>query len=897
MTSDNGSSFITDTAQDWSLHRRVAVPDPVPGYFDRPALTERLLSADHRMAVLKAPGGFGKTALLAAYCRRLGRNGVAVAWMRIDAAVGRSNIETHLACAFRHAGVHVPDPGPDGRRAAGDRIELLLNAIAAYAEPVVLVLDNLEQLADPASVGALNTLLRDAPPNLNVTLACRELPFSLDIAEPLLEGRIVMLTAAELRFSPQEAAAFLGRYLTRQEFTAIDRQFEGWPIALALHRETGHGSTSAGADSSNLLGNWIESRLWNRLTTDQRNFLLDAGLLDRLDPVLLDEVLDCNDSRYRMQALPGLEGLVRFPRGGGTGAAVLHPLLRRHCTERRIRETPERFQAIHHRAALTLERRGEIIESMRHAAEAGDPELLGRLIEDAGGLRLWARQIQPPLEEVVALLTHDVIKRWPRLALTYCFVLIVTDRIPEARRLYELAAASSDGFTRNPTGEVRELRIDQFFVDMSFFFTGYTPFSSAKLRSAVAGAYAIARDVDLEPVTRVFINFGLCIYENHGARFDAMIECIKQVRYNAGDSQHNTFSLHIDVQLGAMAMAQGHVQEAETCYTSALRTARTHCPDDPMAEVISDALLRELQFERNLLSLPVAAGMRIRENITRPGNTFATFVSECAIVTEITQYVAGVDEALAVLTEMMEYARLTKRQTLVRCLVALRVDVLACAGRADEAERAWRVGALPANDADCLDLRSLEWREMERIACARLRLYVACEAFETGRGFAQQVLGVAMKHKLVRTAMRVLAISMVLELRAGDTGAACAHARNFLQYYTTSDYAHPLVREGDAGREVLESLLESEPRGSTRSAAADLLKMMAAGKETGAVARFTDREIAVLKLLPHLRDKQIAAELSITREGVRYHLRRIFAKLGADNRRAAVQTARSIGLL
>ena len=186
-------------------------------------------------------------------------------------------------------------------------------------------------------------------------------------------------------------------------------------------------------------------------------------------PSLLDEVLDRNDSQYRLQAMPELHGLIQSCPGSDPGTDVLHPMLRQHCAERRIRETSERFQSIHHRAALALERRGETVASMRHAAEAGDPELLGRLIEDAGCLQLWARQVHHSFEEVTSYLTYDVIKRWPRLALAHCYVLTLADRIPEAHRLYELAAASSDGFTCNSTGDVRELRIDQFLVELTFF--------------------------------------------------------------------------------------------------------------------------------------------------------------------------------------------------------------------------------------------------------------------------------------------------------------------------------------------------------------------------------------------------------------------------------------------
>ena len=342
MTSDNGIFNTTDPVRDWSLRFRVAVPAPVPDYFDRPALIERLMSTDHPIAVLKAPGGYGKTTLLAAYCRQFGERGLPAAWLRIDASDDRSNFESNLALAFRHAGVDVPESGSDAWRVDGDRVGLLLYAIAARAEPCTLALDNLERLTVPDSTEALNTLMRYAPSNLNVIVACREVPLALDIAEPLLEGRVVILTAADLRFSSRETAAFLGRHPASQELTAIDRQFEGWPIALALHRNSSCEHTSGQADTSNLLGNWIESQLWERLSTDQRDFLLDAGLLDRLDPVLLDEVLDCSDSRYRLRALSEFDGLIQpSPDNNDSSTTVLHPLLRRHCTERRIRGNAE----------------------------------------------------------------------------------------------------------------------------------------------------------------------------------------------------------------------------------------------------------------------------------------------------------------------------------------------------------------------------------------------------------------------------------------------------------------------------------------------------------------------------------------------------------------------------
>ena len=898
MTMSDEGSDISHTARHWSLHNRLVVPALLPDYYDRPALVEQLISDHQPITILRAPGGFGKTTLLAAYCQRLSERDHHVAWVQMDRTDTRSSIEDNITLAFRHAGVDVPKPESDAWRTTDDRIKLLLSVVATHHKPCALVLDNLEQLTERDSGTALMTLLRMAPPNLCVALAYRALSISIDIAESFLAGRVVMLTAAELRFSPQETAAFLGKGLSRMELSAIDRQFEGWPIAVALHRKFSNRDTPGRSDSDNLFDDWIESRLLEYMATDQREFLFDAGLCGSLDPVLLDEVLDRNDSRYRLQAMHEFDGLIRPLPGNGAGIVLLHPRLRQYCKERRLRETPERFQTIHHRAALALDRRGETLAAISQAAEAGNPELLGRLIEDAGGLRMWIHLPPQRLDKnVFSFLTSDVINQWPRLALAKCFAAMFNGHMAEAYHLYETAAASSDGFTHNPTGDDRDLRIDQFIMDMSFFIIGCSPMDSAEFQSAVANILIFTQDENLDPVTRAILNFGLCIYENRRARFDASLERIEQVRQLVRDGQSLTISILLDMQLGTMSMAQGYTHEAEAHYVSALRAIQACYPYEPMPEVSADALFRELQYERNRLTLATAAGMPLRDNFTGAGHTLVTHVSDARIILDIAQHTGGDNEAHTVLNEMIEYARATKRPSLIRCLSALRVATYARAGRVEQAQRAWRAAALPSDNEGCLNLQVMYWREMEMISCARLDLYAACEAFGAGREFAGQILRVAKDYNLVHTTMYVYALLMTLEWRAGDMDAACAHLKSFLQHYATTDYARPIIREADIGCEVLEYLLASHPEDSILSAVGDLLKLLGRNDEQNAIVRFSDREMAVLKLLPNLRDKQIADQLSMSRDGVRYHLRRIFVKLEVNDRNEAVRTARAIGLL
>ena len=59
----------------------------------------------------------------------------------------------------------------------------------------------------------------------------------------------------------------------------------------------------------------------------------------------------------------------------------------------------------------------------------------------------------------------------------------------------------------------------------------------------------------------------------------------------------------------------------------------------------------------------------------------------------------------------------------------------------------------------------------------------------------------------------------------------------------------------------------------------------------------SERQKEVLERLGRLQDKQIAAELGLTVHGVRYHLCKLFTKLGVNTRADALRRARELDLL
>jgi LuxR family maltose regulon positive regulatory protein len=106
-----------------------------------------------------------------------------------------------------------------------------------------------------------------------------------------------------------------------------------------------------------------------------------------------------------------------------------------------------------------------------------------------------------------------------------------------------------------------------------------------------------------------------------------------------------------------------------------------------------------------------------------------------------------------------------------------------------------------------------------------------------------------------------------------------APARELLERLPSHRTAHPTLR-----RAILDVLEGEAPRPT--------------GTFAGPLDELSDAELRVARYLPsNLRTPEIAAELFVSTNTVRTHLRHIYAKLGVHGRAEAVDRARQLGLL
>ena len=871
-------------------------PELPVSYVPREPLRRRLDGCmERRLTILRAPAGFGKTTLLTDIARDTQEQGRIVAWVSLDDDDTPEVFGSYLAYAFERAGLDLGIPtAQDAWSAspAAHQVGMLARAIEQHAAPCLLVLDEIDGVP-PRTVHLIDTLLKRAPRNLHVVLACRSNP-GLDIATHLLAGEAVLVGAEALRFSTAEIARFFGGELSRGELAEVEERTAGWPVALMVHRNMRDGAAAGlGADAAIFTENYIGLRLLRDLSAEDRGCLLDLAVFDWVEADLVDDVLGSSQARVRITGLPALDGLL-LPVDKDRAVQRLHPLLKEHCLDLLEDEDLPRKCSLHERLALALCRRGHLPPAWRHAREAGDRRLVGDLIERFGVFQLWLRGGAMQLVTAGRYLTPEITASHPRLELLRCVVLRLSSKHEEAQALFESVTRQTDGLTRDRDGGNDDaLAADGVFA-----------------QAVLAGAAAAALDGELGhglPANESATAGGATSRSVAGARHTWLCAAWHE-RADFGQSRRHglqaqeLFSndLHfgrvfVDIYLGMSAMAQGRVPDATESYTRARHGIRKFFPSDPFLTVSIDVLKMEIDLERG--RTPVSP-RRLLKSVTELRAVWTDIhIAALAVSAELTFELRDGEAVIERLRGVVDDARTKGVAVLSSNLSALLAYYLVESDRTEEAEQVWVDHGLPCGVSELLDLGRQSWRTVESLSCARIRLLAAQGECAAAEELASRLCSTAAERGLTRTLLRGLALSMVVADGAGRPERAQARLVEFLRLVAEVDYVRPMVRHREVSRKVLKQLLDTDLEEDLQRAAESLLAQVDAPAIDNS-GIFTPREVQVLQEVQRGHPNQeVGNRLGMTQDGVRYHLKSIYRKTGVSSRTGAVRYALSAGVL
>src|SRR5438874_4914579 len=428
------------------LATKLYLPRLRPNVVSRPRLLERLNAGLHRkLTLIAAPAGFGKTTLVSEWVEGIERP---TAWLSLDEGDNDpTRFLTYLVAALQTIAANIGEgvlgvlqsSQPPPSEAI---LTALLNEITTLPDHFVLVLDDYHVIdAKPVDI-ALTYLVEHLPPQMHLVIATREDP-QLPLARLRAQGQLIELRAADLRFTPSEAAEFLnqvmGLNLSAQDIAALEARTEGWiaGLQLAALSMQGHkdatGFIRSFTGSHHFVMDYLVEEVLQQQSESVQTFLLRTSILDRLCGPLCDAVL-LGHSASGQETLEYLEqaNLFIVPLDNERRWYRYHHLfadLLRQRLHQRSASSPgderDGVAELHRRASQWYEDNGLEIEAFHHAVAANDIERAERLIEGAG-VPLHFRGGGAPIRDWLESLPAAVLNARPSLLLTYASALMMT---------------------------------------------------------------------------------------------------------------------------------------------------------------------------------------------------------------------------------------------------------------------------------------------------------------------------------------------------------------------------------------------------------------------------------------------------------------------------------------
>ncbi len=626
---------VAMSGQDVLLATKLHVPRPQPGFVPRRRLVEALGEGLARGRVLIcAPAGSGKTALLADWAR----SGRPVAWLGLDGG------DSDPARFWRYAVAALDRARPGLARRVGPLpprsfeglVTALINELAADPRPdeVLLVLDDYHLVDSGPVHESVAFLLENLPPGLRVVVSGRADP-PLPLARLRARGQLAELRTADLRFTPEEAAALLGETagpgLPGTAVAALVARTEGWAAGLQLAGLSlrGHadpaGFVAAFSGSHRFVLDYLADEVLDGQPGQVRAFLLETSVLERLSGELCDAVTGRAGSQAMLQDIERA-GLFLVPLDEVRGWWRNHHLFADLLRARLQAEQPGRVQALHRAAAAWCDEHDLADDAVRHALAAGDAAWAARLVERHVET-LLGRSEGATLRRWLSALPAESVRDRPRLCLAQAYGAAMGFQLEALEALLDDAerafAVSGDEPYEDPAGRPASVLAN---VPAGIAFLRA---SLARLRgdAALAAGYnrqALAQLGEDDWLMRSFVRWNRAVADWLGGRLGpaerglaevlaerrAADEAVRRVggeptevlRAVEGGAEFfaGFLAMRVCYDLGEVQHAQGNLDAALATYRQALDTAGES--SQPAHTGLAHVGLAQVLYERNELT-------------------------------------------------------------------------------------------------------------------------------------------------------------------------------------------------------------------------------------------------------------------------------------------------------
>ncbi len=888
------------------LTTKLYIPPPRPKVVLRPRLLEQLNAGLRHMpgvTLISASAGFGKTTLVSEWVARCEDS---VGWLSLDErdsdparflmylVAALQTIEPQIGAGVLAA---LQSPQPPTNEAL---LTALLNEIAALPDRVVLVLDDYHAL-DSQPIDQLLTFLIDhLPPWLQLVITTREDP-SLPLARLRARGQLNELRAADLRFTPSEAAEFLnhtmGLDLSADDVAALESHTEGWIAGLQLAALSMQGRSDTASFIESFTGShhfvldYLLEEVLHRQPAHILTFLLRTSILDRLCGPLCEAML-LTPGGSGQETLEYLEraNLFIVPLDNDRQWYRYHYLFGELLRQRLGQSlTTEDIAAHHVRASQWLEDHGLMLEAFQHAIVANDVERAERLIESKA-MPTHLRSTVNVILEWLAALPKSVLDARPLLWVRRATLALMAGQTAGVEEKLQAAEAALQDAELDD--ETRDLIGQMACARATLALTRYEP-EAMITQARRALEYLHPDDLTFRFTANWALAAACLLQGDRAAAARANQEAISISQKSGG--MFSTILATSD--LGLLQELDNQLYPATETYRRVLQLAGEY-PQPNIAEVCLG--LARIHYEWNDLEAADRYGQQSLELARQFDRVIDRFVISEVFLARLKLARGDVAGAEALLAHTDQAAR--KQNFVYRLpeIAAAQVPLLLQQGEVAAATQIVQAYDLPLTRA--------------RVLLAQGDSEAAVALLESVR---QQMEARHWQDELLKT----LVLQAIALRTRGDKDKALHALGEALALAEPGGFIRLFVDEGEAMRLLIldfglwiekhredqqlsgyvEKLLAAFPQPASPQSAVSSPASLRSGdysQHSAMIEPLSERELEILKLIAQgLSNREISERLYLALDTVKGHNRRIFDKLQVKSRTEAIARARELGLL
>lgn len=873
----------------------------------RESLSPRLeLAAGHPLTVVQAPGGFGKTALCAAWFYEASNRGLKPAWVSFD----QDDDEPRRAIFHVLGALDRAMPGlmaeaeallsADAMAPVQSVSSMMVNAVLSRPEHFLLFLDDFHLLNDPQVLQFFSYALLHCPDNLHFIIAGQTKP-RLPLAYLQEHNALQLIEADDLRFSADETAMLLGNgpnALSAQDIAVLQEAMAGWVMGLEIAAAAMRNNRDAMLDigvagqGAQWLGDYLKENIFEHLPGHVQQFLLRCSMVKVLTPGLCDRLAGTTDSAEILAWLAEQNLFIQTFDDAGPWYR-LHPVFREFLTGQLHAQHAAVLPSLHHAASEWFAEHEFWAEAIRHALESGELERAADWV-DQFAIKMVERSEITTLLHWIARLPDAPVSKRLSLRIAQAWALSLTFKPQAAELLDELEATVS---TMPPGPETHALKQDILGV-RTIFTSVYEDRSDEALKLAMAHMTA---DTTVDSFTSRAVRNVAAWANILAGDFEAARAVLRPLLARESDQEQIFPMSYRQCILGFGYQIEGQLAEAERIFRASVAKCEQRIGSRSVSATFAACCLAQALYEQGALDEAEAILF----------NRFPLVDEACYLEAAIAGYRTAVrlrclarDRAGAVnLLERAEQVAQERswQRMLAACAIEriraglpLTFDPFTAFPEADEANP----------EADPAARLSRLFRTVSE---ARCMLLIQRREFEAAQPLVTRLVALAEAVRSYPDILRLKLMQAVVVEGLGDVAAAdeiiadairSAAERGFvrtvkdtlpiatLRRFATSEAATQLIGRAAS---LLAALVAHEPRFGRISQRHEAPPTI--------FSVLTSREIDILTGVAAGRsNKEVARQLFLTPETVKWHMKNILRKLNVSSRGQAVERATRLGL-